>query len=32
VSPQGLAALRAARESIDSLSAGVVLETKDVTG
>ena len=32
VSTQGLAALRAARDSIDSLSAGVVLEPKDVTG
>jgi DNA-binding PadR family transcriptional regulator len=28
VSPRGLAALRAARESIDGLSAGVTLEPK----
>ncbi len=32
VTPRGLASLRAARESIESLSAGLTLEAKDVTG
>jgi DNA-binding PadR family transcriptional regulator len=32
VTPRGIASLRAARESIESLSAGVTLEPNDVTG